>query len=264
MYDPGIDLVVVAYHSMADLRRFVVSYEVCQPQNLDTELVIVLVEATDGEIATADSWGYPVLIHRENVGFNVACNEAAANRVAGGGHDAIVFLNADTELRPGTLQGCYAHLQQPGVGIVGPRQVNRANQITHAGIAGTHTAPAHRGWKQPDRGQFNDVIDVVTVSGSAYFVRRDVYDLLAGCPIFKASDPNATGAFLTCIHYFGESWISWHAHAHGYLVRYVGDVPPMIHEWHQASPQGGIGEQNWKRDQAQFRAACADHGIACD
>lgn len=260
-----MDLIVVSYHSMSDLERFVVAYEACAPQNLDTELVIVLVEATDAEIAKADTWGYPVLIHRENVGYNVACNEAAANRVALGPHDTLVFLNADTELKPGTLQGCYAHLQQPGVGIVGPRQVNRRGEITHAGIAGTHTAPAHRGWKQADVGQFNDVLDVVTVSGSAYFMRRAVYDSLAQCPIFQASDPNATGAFLTCIHYFGETWISYHAHAHGHAVRYIGDVPPMIHEWHQASPQaGGIGELNWARDQAMFRAACDDHGILHD
>lgn len=261
-----MELVVVAYHSTSDLERFVASYERCQPELLETTLTIVLVEATDEEIAATQRLGRAdaLYAHPTNVGYNVACNEAARENGSLYPLDTIGFFNADTELKPGVLEGCYAHLQAPGVGIVGPRQVNRLGQITHAGIAGTHTAPAHRGWQQPDRGQFNDVIDVVTVSGSAYFIRRDVYERLADCLIFRESDPDATGAWLTCQHYFSETWISYHAHAHGIKVRYVGDVPAMIHEWHQASPQGGIGEQNWNADQAKFRKACDDHGIAHD
>lgn len=257
---------MVAYHSTTDLERFVQSYERCQPELLETILTIVLVEATEEEIAATQrfSRSYNLRFHPANIGYNVACNHAAREIGIIYPLNTMAFFNADTELKPGVLEGCYAHLQQPNVGIVGPRQVNRQNQITHAGIAGTHTAPAHRGWKQPDHGQFNTPLDCVTVSGSAYFMRRDVYDYLSECPIFKVSDPSATGAFLTAQHYFGETWISYHAAAHGYRVVYAGDVPPMIHEWHQASPQGGIGEQNWKKDQAKFRAACDDHGIAHD
>lgn len=258
----GIDMTVVSWHTMGDLRNFVRSYEKCRPTDLPTRLLVFLVEATDEEIREAITWGHDVMWDRENVGYNIACNIAAKAFLGEHCREVIAFFNADTELRPGVLEGCHRHLMaDPTVGVVGPRQVNSKNQLTAAGINGTLVAPTHRGWMQPDRGQYNDVLDCVTVSGAAYFVRRDVLDLLAECATYRASDPAATGAWLTCHHYYAETFLSYHAAAHGFKVRYVGDVPAMIHEWHKSSPQGGLGEQRIKADQAKFRSACDDHRI---
>lgn len=260
----GLDLVVVSWHTMGDLARFVQSYDEHKPSGLPTRLLIFLVEATDEEIRQATTWGHDVLWDRENVGYNIACN-TAARAYSGQAREAIAFFNADTELRAGVLEGCHRHLMHDaGVGIVGPRQVTSKGRITSAGIMGTHGAPKHRGWMLVDDGQYNDNVDCVTVSGSAYFVRRDVLDLLDTCTIFREVDPEGTGAWLTCHHYYAETFLSYHAHAHGYKVRYVGDVPSMIHEWHQASLQGGIGEQRIYADRAKFRAACDAHGIDHD
>lgn len=258
----GMDLVVVSWHTMGDLRSFVQSYDQFRPETMHTRLLVFLVEATDQEIREAVTWGHDVMWERENVGYNVACNIAAQAFAGEHCREVIAFFNADTELRAGVLEGCHRHLMaDESVGIVGPRQINTQGRLTSAGIDGTHAAPTHRGWMQADEGQFRDVIDCVTVSGSAYFVRRDVLDLLATCSIFRASDPDATGAWLTCHHYYSETFLSYHAAAHGFKVRYVGDVPTMIHQWHKASLQGGIGEQRIKADQAKFRAACDDHKI---
>jgi hypothetical protein len=243
---------------MDDLERFVRSYEEHQPEDLETQLVIVLVEATETERRTASEWGHPVMHHALNIGYNRACNMASG---AGRHYDALAFFNADCELRDGVIEGCYAHLQEPFVGVIGPRQVDGHGRITSAGVGGTHSRPQHRGWLGQDQGQWNDVLDCVTVSGSAYFIRRDVFDELATCPIFRAFAPDATAAWLDCFHFYGETWISYHAHAHGYKVRYAGDVPRMVHHFHKASPIGGPGEQNEPTDRARFRAACDAHGI---
>lgn len=263
----GIDLVVVSYHSPADLARFVQSYEDCKPTDLPTRLMVYLVEADPDEIADAALLpSFKLCWSSRNIGYNCACNEAADAYATHGPSDVIAFFNADTELRPGVLEGCYRHLASDDkVGIVGPRQVDRSDLITHAGIIGTHAAPSHRGWKSRDRGLYNDVVDCVTVSGSAYFIKTAVFDELGACPTFRAIDPAAKGgAFLTTHGYYGETFVSYHAAAHGYSVRYVGDVPSMIHQWHQASPQGGPHEQWAERDRKKFRDACQRHGIPHD
>jgi len=262
----GIDLVVVSYHSGADLAKFVQSYNDSKPPDFETRLLVFLVEAEAQEIADATLMApFELCWSPKNIGYNRACN-AAADILAESPSDVLAFFNADTELRPGVLEGCYHHLMSDEkVGIVGPRQVNRMGRITHAGIVGTQAAPAHRGWRSKDRGQFNDVVDCVTVSGSAYFIKTSVFDELGVCETFRIADPAAKGgAFLTCRHYYGETWTSYHAAAHGYRVLYVGDVPPMIHEWHQASPQGGWGEQNLVFDKEKFRSACRMHAIPHD
>lgn len=197
----------------------------------------------------------------ENIGYARACNYASQ----WGDHDTLLFLNADTEMRPGTLTSCRDLLfSDPAIGVVGPRQVDLNGRLTHAGIVGTNQKPAHRGWMQQDRGQFTDVIDCVTVSGAAYFVKRHAWEEMANCPIYRASDPDSTGAFLTCNHYWNETALSYHLRHHGYRVVFNGEGPTMIHRWHAASPQGGWAEQNIPRDQAFFRKACDDHGILHD
>lgn len=268
MTDAAMDLVVVSYHSDADLAKFVQSYEDSKPTDIETRLMIYLVEATGSEIASAASLSpYDLRWERDNVGYNYACNDAAdifATEYTPS--PVIAFFNADTELRPGVIEGCYRHLlADDRVAIVGPPQVNRAGKLTHAGILGTHARPQLRGWQQPDRGQYRDVVDCVSVSGSAYFIKTSVFEELGMCPTFRAIDPAANGgAFLTTHGYWGETFVSYHADAHGWLVRYVGDVPPMIHEWHQASPQGGPHERHLESDRKKFRDACRRHGIPYD
>jgi len=239
---PSIDLVVVSYHSTPDLHRFMHSAAAYAPK--DARVVISLVEATAAEVADAGRLGASlVLSDSGNIGYNRACNRAARLLAERGGAPNIAFLNADTELRPGTVEGCIRHLEDETVAVVGPRQVDHSGRITHAGIVGHHAAPRHRGWlERPRPGRampYSDVLDCVSVSGSAFFMNRDAFDELATCPTFKKFDPEAEGAFLTTFGYWGETWIAYHAFAHDYKVRYVGDVPEMVHGWHRASPVGG-------------------------
>jgi GT2 family glycosyltransferase len=256
-----MDLVVVDYHTPADLTRFVRAYEETQPEELETRLTVVLVEATEDEVSTARDLEYDVFSSPDNIGYNVACNEAARLTNADDPFDTIAFFNADTILARGVLEGCARHLEAPGTAVVGPRQVNRQGRITHAGIVGSNVRPVHRGWLERDGLQYVDVIDCVTVSGSAYFMRRDAFNALSACSMFQNSDPHATGAFGTFTHFYGDTWISYHARDHGLAVRYVGDVPAMRHELHGA---GNADRVNQRFDQAKFRKMCADHGIECD
>jgi GT2 family glycosyltransferase len=203
-----------------------------------------------------------------NIGYAKACNSAAsAVERYHIPRKTIAFFNADTRLKPGVLDQCHWLLHQnPDWGVIGPKQVNDEGLITHAGIFGTNTKPELRGWKKKDVGQFNEIRDdAVSVSGSAYFVKRTCWDEMTECPIYKEIAPDALGAFLPTRHYYEESFASYHARAHGWKVVYCGVGADMIHRWHKASPVGGVAEKVYMPESRKmFREACDKHGIDHD
>jgi GT2 family glycosyltransferase len=227
-------------------------------------LTVVNVEASRDDIRVTrsleDCPAVSVLNLTTNVGYAGACNAAATI----GDCEVIALFNADTELRPGVVDRCYELLMQNADwGVVGPKQVSLEGKITHGGIFGTLDAPKHRGWHEQDRGQYRDVEEAVTVAGSAYFIKRTVWDELTACPLYQDVAPHAAGAFLPTKHYYEETFASYHAQAHGHKVVYVGDTS-MIHAWHKASPVGGASDQQMPESRRYFRLACDHHDIAHD
>lgn len=258
----AIDLVVVNYHTPEDLDRFLASLEANPPIG-DATLTIVEVDSED--YTHEFTWDHgrrsgQTIGTATNVGYGIACNLAATH----GSLPHVAFFNADVEVTAGAIDACVQALyEHPECAALGPRQVDSARRIRHAGIFGVPTAPRHRGWNEIDVGQYLDVLPAVTVSGSAYFVRRHVWDELTNCARFREVAPEALGAFLPTPHYYEETWFSYHARAHGYEVLYFGQAT-VIHQWHRASPVGGWAEQQMPVSREYFRAACDHHGIPHD
>jgi GT2 family glycosyltransferase/2-polyprenyl-3-methyl-5-hydroxy-6-metoxy-1,4-benzoquinol methylase len=77
----------------------------------------------------------------ENLGFAKACNQGAL--LARG--DVVVFLNNDTEVRPGWLEALTDELEEnPSTGVVGARLLYPDGTIQHAGVAiGRDQIPYH-------------------------------------------------------------------------------------------------------------------------
>jgi GT2 family glycosyltransferase len=257
----SIDLVVVNYHTPQDLDAFMASLNRFPPSG-DATLTIVDVESTclePAEIEWAKGSARRIAV-ADNVGYARACNLAAR----GGTGTVVALFNADVEVTPHALDMCAAALMSSDDwGVLGPCQIDLRNRIRHAGIFGTNAAPVHRGWNEIHRGQYLDVSDAVTVSGSAYFVKRTVWEELANCSLYREVAPDAAGAFLPTPHYYEETWASYHCREHGYRVIYYGPIT-MVHKWHQASPVGGWAEQQMPASRELFRRACVHHGIACD
>jgi GT2 family glycosyltransferase len=279
-----LSIVVVNYQSDADTQRFLRSLEENAP---DCQFSVMRVNVgtapfsglwpgyrmSSFPFAPSSTWdllsgtqngrGMQLDIN-ENVGYARACNMAAA-LVDG---EILGLFNADTAFLPGTLDAVLAAFDANGRwGVVGPKQVNDRGEITHAGIFGTHRAPAHRGWREQDRGQYEDTLEAITVSGSAYFVRRAAWQELSFCRINERLCREAPaahiGAFLPTMHYYEETWCSYHAAAHDWKVMYFGEAK-MLHQWHQASPVGGWAEQQMPVSRQFFRRACDEHSILCD
>jgi GT2 family glycosyltransferase len=255
----NLGAVVVSYHSIPDLKLFLASWE--KYNTIDAELRGVFVEAND-----EDANFMPEVVHEDhlyasygdNIGYGRACNEMALSLPDS---DTLAFFNADTELREGVLESCIETLwSDPTYAVVGPRQVDRAGHITHAGIFNA-TRPVHRGW-QSVTDDFTDVRDdCCTVSGSAYFIKKSVWDELTDCPIYQECFPKAMGAFAPMPHYYEETTCSYHARSHDYKIVYDGRRT-MIHNW--APSTSGFHIQAMTKSRESFRHFCDLHGIERD
>jgi GT2 family glycosyltransferase len=257
----AMDIVVVNYHTPDDLHQFLESLKAYPPSDPWTVTIIDVETRFRRELVRNWPGGVlRVLGEPENIGYGRACNLGAVQ----GDDEIIALFNADVEITPGSLDLCASGLAEHDQwAILGPCQVDSHNRIRHAGIFGTPVAPKHRGWNEVNRGQFCDVREAVTVSGSAFFVKRKVWSELTDCSAFQEVAPEAEGAFLPTPHYYEETWASYHARAHGHQVVYFGEAT-MIHKWHRASRVGGRVDQQMPVSRAMFRRACDAHGIGHD
>lgn len=262
-----IDLCVINYNTRSLLNRFLD----CLHSDLhETAKVWNLYIADNGSQDDSVDWlKYNYQRYRinkfydnDNIGYSGACNQLAGE----GSSDIIALLNADVWMTSASMVRAQQIFDEnPDIHILGPKQRDENGLITHAGIVGTNTAPAHRGWRQSDFDDqlYKDRVPCVTVSGSAYFIRREVWDTLTNHPKYKEMYPGATGAFLPTPHYYEETWCSYFARHLGYNVVYDGTVS-IGHSWHKSSPVGGEADSKFKESQGIFRKACDYIGIERD
>ena len=142
---------------------------------------VIVVDNGEGgpEIEAAERRdGVSVLSPDENLGY-AAGNNLAARRAKG---EALVFLNPDTVVMTGALEGLVAPLEDPSVGIVtarlrlldDPETLNSAgNEVHVTGIAwaGAYGEPA---------ASVSELKDVPFPSGAAMAIRRDLFEELGG------------------------------------------------------------------------------------
>lgn len=198
----------------------------------------------------------------ENIGYSAACNQLAKNSES----DVICLLNADVWMSSQSVfmaMNTFDRFSE--VHIMGPKQRDEHGYITHAGIIGTNTQPKHRGWKEHDPKDilYKDRVECVTVSGSAYFIRRNVWDTLTNNNEYRKMYPDAAGAFLPTPHYYEETWCSYFARHLGFNVFYDGTIS-IGHSWHKSSTVGGEADSKFSISREIFRKACDQIGIDRD
>lgn len=258
--------IVVNYKTDDLLKKFLESYKefVYNPGD------VLLVVDIEGGSAMSDNWEICSDMEvwwdtvNENIGYARAVNSSV--RWAQDDEmdfDNIAIFNADTEFtNPFCFQSCVDLLDSsPDIAIVGPLQYDGFGRVTHAGILGTNDRPFHRGWKSFVNDSFRDVIDGVTVSGSAYFIKRSVWEELTSDEGFAELNGLPSGAFLNTDLYYEETWCSYFARYKGYRVVYNGEAE-MIHH-HDSSPNPSK-DQKIMKSKKQFAAACDRFGIIHD
>lgn len=259
-----LDICVVSYNTVDKLKRFLETINESDPSLW--KLYVADNGSTDGSQQfiqdNLETYNITQGFYNENIGFAAACNNLASI----GNSEIVGLFNADVWMVPDHIKyilDCFA--DNPNMDIMGPKQRNERHQIVHAGIFGSMTAPAHRGWKEfdPDDQKYRDRQQCLTVSGSAYLIRRSTWNSLTACPIYQEGF-EANGAFLPTNHYFEETFCSYHAHSHGYEVWYDGIIPSMGHSWHASSEIGGSADLQFASSQQMFRSACDQHDIPHD
>ena len=266
-----VDLCVVNYKTPLHLERLI--HCLLTESSIDNRIWRLLIADNGGDeeskyVIKQYSDVIDYVFYNENIGYSAACNQMAN----AGTSDYVALLNSDIWMPDSAVNQIINFMDSdPSIAVVGPKQINEAGRIVHAGIVGTNEAPKHRGWKLEDRNDemFKDIVDCVTVSGSAYFVRKSIWNELADCPKYRASveymnvPEQYSGAFLPTPHYYEETFCSYHATAHGYRVVYNGEIS-IGHTWHASSAIGGEADQHFRVSQKIFRQACDYHEISHD
>lgn len=208
-----------------------------------------------------------------NLGYASACNELAAI----GSSPIIGLLNADVWLtNDDLLQIEKTFYENPEIDILGPKQRDEAGRITHAGIFGTNTQPKLRAWREhdPADARYRELEESLSISGSAYFVRRNVWQAIASREEYHWVQDRLSaegmipphhirGGFLPTRHYYEETFFSYYAKHLGHKIYYAGNVS-IGHSWHASHPIGSPQDKLFKESQATFRRACDLLGIAHD
>jgi len=256
-----IDLCVVSYNTRPLLQRFLNTlHSDLSDSEKNWNLYIADNDSSDDtrDWISNHSNAYQIsgYVENSNVGYSSACNQLASM----GSSDIICLLNADVWLKSNDINKVKAlYESDDSIHILGPKQRDENGYITHAGIVGTNLSPKHRGWREhdPHNNLYIDRIECVTVSGSAYFIRRDVWDSLSNNSEYKKIFPDSNGAFLPTPHYYEETWCSYFARHLGYNVHYDGSIS-IGHSWHKSSEVGGHADSYFSISREIFRKAC-DH-----
>jgi GT2 family glycosyltransferase len=255
-----IELVVINYRTYDLLQEYIDSYLEFTP-TCSSHLTIIDVDSTEELDGLSLPDNISVVSTDWNLGYALSCNYGAFNSDS----EIIAFFNADTRFNNSDCVDYCVNflLENDDVGVVGPLQYSSDGKCTHGGIFGTLSKPIHNGWASYDLDSLRFNQKAVTVSGSAYFIKRSVWADLTNCEIYRSLYPDVIGAFLPTQHYFEETACSYHTQSHGKEIWYLGEAE-MIHEWHRSSPVGSEVDQKFGESKRMFVDFCEAHGIDHD
>lgn len=270
-----IDLLVVNHNTQVKLQRFLETLRSdMDDYTVDWKLYVADNGSNDDSAFFLHSnlSSYPIyrLYINDNIGYARAINKMAQNSDS----RYLMALNADVWLTTKDVADLVKFMDNnPDVGICGPKQRDEGGRIRHAGIFGPHSIPTQRdfGKLDPNDNMHREVEECLTVSGSAFLVRRSVWEKLAECEVFQDFHRDflreeAQGAMPNLPHFFEETLVSYHLSAHpewGKVV-YNGEVS-IGHSWHASSKKGSrYVRDGFRTGRKAFRHFCDMHNIPHD
>lgn len=126
---PDLEVAIVAHGAEALLRRCLRSLAEHPPRG-EMRVTVVDSGSPDGTPAMVEREFPEVrLVRRGNIGFSAANNLVLRESKAA----AVLLLNPDTEVYPGTLDAALARLEsEPRIGMVGVKLVTESGELDHA------------------------------------------------------------------------------------------------------------------------------------
>jgi GT2 family glycosyltransferase len=201
--------VVIPIYQRADLTRACLNALVAA--GLDgVEIVLVDNASTDDMPKLLDEWegAARVIRNPRNLGFATACNQGA--QAATG--PVSIFLNTDTEVHEGWLEPLLAAVEDPRVGLAGPRLLYPNGRVQHVGMAllpGCIPFHIHRG-VPGDHPVATQTRDLTILTAACVAIRSDVFRDAGG---FDAGYLNG----------FEDTDLCLSLARRGYVARFCGD-----------------------------------------
>ncbi|MCK4257686.1 MAG: glycosyltransferase [Halanaerobiales bacterium] len=215
--DKSVDLVIINYNTLSYLKECIESIRIntIYPHNI----IVVDNGSMDGSISYLRKLLKITLIeNKKNYGYATACNQG----IMAGNGEFVAVLNTDLRMSKGWLTEMIETAKTDDkIGVVGPKLVNKKNQIVGAGVTQLDSICSPRGWHEKDRlGLYDKVEDCYSVSGACYLIRRKAL--------------NKVGAFdENYFFYFEETDLSLRMLEKGYRIVYCPNA--KILHYHEGS-----------------------------
>jgi GT2 family glycosyltransferase/MoaA/NifB/PqqE/SkfB family radical SAM enzyme/Flp pilus assembly protein TadD len=176
---PYFSIVIPVFNNLGYTEKCIESIAANSGDLVTYDLVVVDNGSSDGtpEFLSTLSGDVRIIRNEENLGFAKACNQGG--RAARGRF--ILFLNNDTEVHPGWLEGMQRAIESRGADICGAKLLYPDGTVQHAGVAFTSAGPFHlfRGFAADAPG-VNKVRDLSCVTAACMAVRKPLFDSLGG------------------------------------------------------------------------------------
>lgn len=176
----SVSIVIPVFNNLAYTRKCIESITGNSGAGVPHELIVVDNGSTDGtaEFLSSLSGDVKVIANGENLGFAKACNQGAA--AAAG--DYLVFLNNDTIVHPGWLEGVIRAFVLHRADICGVKLLYPDGTIQHAGVAFNEKGhPFHLFRGSPANAFYvNKVREFQCVTAACMGVKRELFGRLGG------------------------------------------------------------------------------------
>lgn len=207
MHPPIASIVIVTYNGA---RYLAACLDALRPAlALGCELIVIDNASRDGgpDLVATRCPEATLVRNAANGGFAAACNQGAALARA----DTLVFLNQDTQVEPGWIEGLLAGFAQADdIGLTTSKVLlmSQRDRIQICGHDVHYTGLVFSRGVLAPRASMGEPANVGAVSGASFAIRRALWERLGGF------DP----AFYM---YYEETDLSWRARLLGYQSRYV-------------------------------------------
>ncbi len=213
-------IIIVVYNGKRYLEACIDS--VLREISTEDEVIVVDNASTDGSADLVEGHWPQVRVIRNaaNLGFANGCKQAAGQAWG----DILVFLNQDTQVQPGWLNGLSAHLEEDNsVGLVTSKLVlmSQPEKIQTCGLDIHFTGFSFGRGFLGKSGGYQHSEYVGAVSGASFAIRRPLWEQLGGF------DPDI-------FMYYEETDLSWRAWLAGFSSVYC----PESIAYHDYSTDG--------------------------
>ena len=204
-------------------------------------ILVVDNASTDGSDKIAANIKGIELIRNESNLLFAGGNNVGIRKAYESDADYVVLINNDTTSDPGLISELVKALEaDSNAGIAGPRIFYYERPVIIWSAGGTIDFAKgwvrHRGIRQKDDGQFDEIAEVDYVTGCCLMFSRDVFQAIGG---LDESFPM----------YFEDTDFCTRARKAGFKVLYV----PVAKMWHKISFSSG-GEFSWRKISRRMKA----------